>query len=151
MAKVRVTDAAGVRWRVYRRWGFNYWRARDEAMSGDAAEAGLIIDLLQVVVISPFWFIAKWFGVPWTIVIERNGTEVGDVRVRGWRKSKWCIQDIVESAADGTLEEKVAAQLPSVADFPPDMAVTPEAWAKLTPEARVTLWRMYNSGGLRRN
>jgi hypothetical protein len=101
------------------------------------------------VVISPFWFVAKWLGVPWTIVIERNGFEVGEVRA-WWRASQWCIQDIAESAAAGNLDQKIVADLPTEWICPPDMSVTPEVRAKLTPEAKVTLWRMYNSGELHR-
>jgi hypothetical protein len=46
---------------------------------------GIVINSLQFVVFSPIWFIAKWFGAPWTIVIERNGTEVRS-------KVKWLAQ-----------------------------------------------------------
>ena len=95
-----VTDADGVRWSVYRRWGYRYWNAMDGS-SGEEAAGGLIINLLQFVVISPIWLIAKGFGAPWTIVIERNGTEVREVKVRGWRNSERCIQELAESVADG--------------------------------------------------
>jgi hypothetical protein len=44
---------------------------------------GFIFTVVQVVIISPIWFIAKWFGAPWTIVVERNGTQVCEVKVRG--------------------------------------------------------------------
>jgi hypothetical protein len=54
-------------------------------------------------VLWPPWFIAKWLGVPWVILIERNGSEIGDERVRGWRESQRRIQEIAESAAAGTL------------------------------------------------
>lgn len=145
----KVSDPGGVQWSVFRRWGFRYWHAADDIRSGDFGE--IIIDLLQIVVISPFWFIAKWFGVPWTIVIERNGTEVGEERVRGWRNSRRRIQQIVESAAAGTLTEVIVANLPTEMDLPPDMNITPEAWTKLAPETKATLWRMYNSGGLHRH
>jgi hypothetical protein len=37
------------------------------------------------------------------ILIERNGREIGDERVRGWRESQRRIQEIAESAAAGTL------------------------------------------------
>jgi hypothetical protein len=117
--------------------------------SGEGGE--LLIDLLQIVVISPFWFVAKWFGVPWTIVIERNGTEVGEERVRGWRNSQRRIQEIAESAAARTLDRTIVASLPTEMNLPPDMNMTPEAWAKLAPVTKATLWRMYNSGGLHRH
>jgi hypothetical protein len=106
---------------------------------------GIVINSLQFVVFSPIWFIAKWFGAPWTIVIERNGTEV-----RGWRNSQRCIQEFVDSAADATLDRQIIDKLPTETSLPPEMNVTPEAWTKLPLETKVTLWRIYNSGQLHR-
>jgi hypothetical protein len=151
MAKVSVGDPRGARWTVYRRWGFRYWHATDARSGSGSDEFDFVVDAVQIVVISPLWLLAKCCGVPWTIVIERNGAEVGQERVRGWRRSGRRIREIVESARAGTLERDVVAGLPSAADLPPGMAVTPDAWAKLTPEAKVTLWRMYREGQLPRN
>ncbi|MDT5244189.1 MAG: hypothetical protein QOD36_1565 [Mycobacterium sp.] len=99
---------------------------------------------------SPIWFIAKWFGAPWTIEIERNGTEVREAKVRGWRYSQRGILEFVDSAADGTLDRQIIDKLPTETSLPPEMNVTPEAWTKLPLETKVTLWRMYNSGQLHR-
>jgi hypothetical protein len=85
---------------VYRRW-VPIWAG---ANLSSAQEAGFIIVLLQVIVLWPPWFIAKWLGVRWRIVIVRNGTKVGEVRVRGWRKSQRRIADMAASAAAGTLQ-----------------------------------------------
>jgi hypothetical protein len=102
MAKVEVTDPGGVQWSVYRRrW---YWRSADDA--GIELE-WLAAGTLLLVAWWPFWFIAHWVGLRWKIVTERDGTEVGDERVRGWRKSRRRIQEIAESAAAGTLEQVV--------------------------------------------
>jgi hypothetical protein len=54
-------------------------------------------------------FIAKWLGVRWIVSIERNGGEVGDERVRGWRKSQRRIREIAQSAAAGTLQQESAS------------------------------------------
>jgi hypothetical protein len=97
-----VTDAGGAKWSVYRRWAFRCRHASDSAGGGELG--ALVVDLLQIVVFSPFWLIAKGFGVPWTIVVERNGTEVREVRVSGLRDSQRCIEELAESAAAGTLE-----------------------------------------------
>ncbi|MDT5348252.1 MAG: hypothetical protein QOH91_1539 [Mycobacterium sp.] len=47
MAKVKAIDPDGVRWSVYRRWGFEYWHSREDATGGEDTTASLIIDLLQ--------------------------------------------------------------------------------------------------------
>jgi hypothetical protein len=54
------------------------------------------------VVTLPFWFISHWLGVPWVIVIERDGKQVGHEEVRGWNRSGQRIEEIAHSAAAGT-------------------------------------------------
>jgi len=61
-----------------------------------------MLGFIWYVVEWPFWFIAKLFGVPSKIVIERDGTPVGQERVRGWNKSGQRIKEIAQSAAAGT-------------------------------------------------
>ena len=53
--------------------------------------------VLLVLLAWPFWFVAKFLGVPWTIVIERTGREVGTERVRGWRASERRMDEIRQS------------------------------------------------------
>jgi hypothetical protein len=53
--------------------------------------------VLLVLLAWPFWFVAKFLGVPWTIVIERAGREVGTERVRGWRASGRRMDEIRRS------------------------------------------------------
>jgi hypothetical protein len=48
------------------------------------------------------------------------------------------------------LDRQIVDKLPTETSLPPEMNVTPEAWTKLPLETKVTLWRMYNSGELRR-
>jgi DivIVA domain-containing protein len=106
---VEVTGPDSVRWSVYRRWGVKHWDATTYSQSvGDELIMGTI-NLLQVIVMWPPWFIAKWLGVRWKIVIERDGIEAGEALVRGWRKSQRCIQEIAEMAAAGTLQQEIAA------------------------------------------
>jgi DivIVA domain-containing protein len=94
---VKVLDPDGVPWTVYRRW-FPNWKLHSFG-NPDPGEIGAYL----LAVLWPPWFIAKWLGVPWVILIERNGSEIGDERVRGWRESQRRIQEIAESAAAGTL------------------------------------------------
>jgi len=99
-----ITDADGVRWKVYRRWGCRYWNA--------------------------------------------VGVSGGEVEVSGWRNSERCIQELAESAFAGTLDQEIVE--PSGTGPPPEMNLAPESWSNLPLESKVTLWRMYNSGGLHR-
>jgi len=87
---------------VYRRW-FPNWNLSflSDAGSGD-------FGTFFLAVVWPPWFIAKWSGVRWIILIERNGREVGEVRVRGWRKSQRRIHEMAEAAVAGTLQKELA-------------------------------------------
>ena len=105
-----VTDPSGVRWSVRRsRW----YDLSDYPSSGD--DFGLIF-LLLAGGWWPFWFIAHWLGLRWRIVIERDGEEVDEEWVRGWRKSGRRIQEITESATAGTLQQSLT--VPPAAEGP---------------------------------
>src|SRR5689334_559994 len=99
---VKVTGPNGVQWTVYGRWFPNWTRSclPDTDRGGD-------LDTFFLAVVWPPWFIAKWFGVRWIILVERNGREVGEVRVRGWRKSQRRIHEIAEAAVVGTLQKEL--------------------------------------------
>jgi hypothetical protein len=101
---VKVTDPDGVLWKVYRRW-FPNWDL-SFLHGADPGDFGAYL----LAVLWPPWFIAKCLGVRWIISIERNGNEMGDARVRGWRKSQRRIQEIAEAAAAGTLRKELAAR-----------------------------------------
>jgi hypothetical protein len=74
---------------------------------GDSIFLSVVAFILLVVGIWPFWFVAHWLGLPWRIVIKRDGSEVDEGEVRGWRRSQRRILEIAESAAAGTLEESL--------------------------------------------
>lgn len=50
---------------------------------------------LPVLLAWPFWLLAKLCGVPWKVVTERDGEEVGREKVSGWRASGRRIDEIV--------------------------------------------------------
>lgn len=73
--------------------------------SGD--DLWLLVTFTLLVGWWPVWFIAHWLGLRWRIVIKRDGEEVDEQRVRGWRKSRRRIQQITESATAGTLQQSL--------------------------------------------
>jgi hypothetical protein len=95
-----LTDASGVQWSVRRR---RWYDLTDYPAGGDDG-------LIFIVLLGgwwPFWFIAHWLGLRWRILVERDGEEVGEEWVRGWRRSGRRIQEICESATAGTLEQSL--------------------------------------------
>ncbi|HEX4586664.1 MAG TPA: hypothetical protein VH185_01680 [Mycobacterium sp.] len=103
----KVTDPSGVQWSVHRRWMCPYLDVTGGSGQWGPGVGVLVlwaIILLQIIVIWPCWFIAHWLGVPWIIVIERNGTQVFEARGHGWGESRRRIQEIAESAAAGSLK-----------------------------------------------
>lgn len=63
----------------------------------------IFLIVLPFMLMWPFWLAAKWFGVPWTLLIERDGKEVGRERMRGWRASGQRVAELARQAEAGTL------------------------------------------------
>lgn len=103
---VKVLDPDGLPWTVARRRG----PLPGDAFLGRFDELGGIVIILEAIVLWPPWFLAKFLGVPWRIVIDRRGNEVGEERVRGWRRSSRRIQELADIAAAGQMEQHLAAQ-----------------------------------------
>lgn len=91
MQSETVTDPGGIAWTVRRKW---MYAPGDSGDSDGVVGAIYAVIVLLVLVAWPFWFVAKFLGVPWTIVIERTGREVGTERVRGWRASERRMDEI---------------------------------------------------------
>jgi hypothetical protein len=120
MGKTLVTDPDGVQWSVHRvRPGWEStpsagYTGSSGSITGDLLGVilqpilELIFDVIWYVFKWPFWFIGGCLGMPSTIVIERDGTQVGAERVRGWGKSRPRIQEIAESVAAGTIKTSSA-------------------------------------------
>lgn len=92
MAKVK--DRDGTTWTV-RRW---WWRAIPWETGFTTLDMIILLVMLPFMALWPFWLLAKWLGVPWTIVVERDDVEVDRERVRGWRMSGQRITELAESA-----------------------------------------------------
>jgi hypothetical protein len=98
---VRVTDPSGLKWSVSRKW-WDLLKLESPAFDGTPMETVQMFIQLPLMVMWPFWLAAKWLGVPWTIVIKRNGKQVGREKVRGWRSSGARVDEIARQAAAGT-------------------------------------------------
>jgi hypothetical protein len=101
MAKVAVTDPDGTAWTV-RRWWF---RTIPYQTGIDFLDFIVFLIVLPFMVVWPLWLALKWLGVPWSFVIERDETKVGEEHVRGWRRSGERIQEIARAVEAGTLTE----------------------------------------------
>jgi hypothetical protein len=103
VAMAKVTDQDGVQWTVHRRcvgW-YREVSVDNDWNAGNLVDYDVLIEWLQIMVVWPFWFIARWPGAPWIIVIDYEGRTVGQERVRGWAESRRRIQEIAQSAAGG--------------------------------------------------
>lgn len=85
---VDVRDANGVRWAVERKW----WSLPGQFYVTDDAFSALLMLLTLLMVPAylgwPFWFLAKFLGLPWNSVVQRDGQQVGVEYVSGWAASK---------------------------------------------------------------
>jgi hypothetical protein len=91
-----IRDPNGTHWSVNRRW----W-----PFPGDLLDFTGLFELvigLLFVGLWPFWLLAKFLGVRWVIVVERDGHEVGRELVRGGRKAKARVNQIAYEIANGT-------------------------------------------------
>jgi len=101
-----VIDPYGVRWSVRRR----HWYDMSNWNDADAVDDGwsLVTFTLLAVAWWPVWFSTHWLGLPWRIVIKRDGKTVDEEEVRGWHESRRRIREITEWAAAETLQQSPA-------------------------------------------
>ena len=105
MARMTVADPAGTEWSVGR-----WWFKTIPWQSGiDFLDFIIFLIVLPFMVAWPFRLASKWLGARWSIVIERDGTKVGEERVRGWRRSGDRIQEIARAVEAGTPTEYAAS------------------------------------------
>jgi hypothetical protein len=105
MAKVTVTDPSGAEWTVQRWW----FKTIPYETGIDFLDFIIFIIVLPFMVVWPFWLLSKWLGARWSIEIRRDGTKVGEEKVRGWAKSGQRINEIAQSVQAGTLNLPAAA------------------------------------------
>ncbi|MFG1929924.1 hypothetical protein ACGFK1_04625 [Mycobacterium sp. NPDC048908] len=83
-----VLDPHGTAWSVHRVW----W-----PFPGDLLDFTDLVEIavgLVFVLLWPFWWLTKFLGARWVVVVERDGHEVARELVRGGRKAKGRINDI---------------------------------------------------------
>lgn len=95
----RVVDPEGVTWTV-RRW---WWKTVPWETGFATLDMIIFLIVLPFMVMWPFWLLAKWCGVPWTVLVERDGTEISREPVRGWRASGRRIDELAARAEAGAL------------------------------------------------
>jgi hypothetical protein len=105
VAKVTVTDPEGAEWSVHRWW----FKTLPYESGIEFLDFIIFLIVLPFMVAWPFWLASKWVGARWSVVIERDGTKVGEEKVRGWRRSGERIQEIARSAEAGTLTAYAAS------------------------------------------
>ncbi len=96
-----MVDADGVTWSV-RRW---WWKTAPWETGFATLDMIIFLIVLPFMLMWPIWLSAKWLGVPWTIVIERDGTKVHQEQVRGWRESGRRVEELSQAAAAGALSQ----------------------------------------------
>lgn len=92
-----VRDATNTRWTVRRVWWpFGTWLLELPEWGGLFA-LGMLLTL-PLVVVWPFWVLARFLGAPWTIVVKRRGDEIHREKVTGWTASRERMADMMAEA-----------------------------------------------------
>lgn len=93
-------DADNKRWTVRRVWWpFGTWLL-DLPDWGGLFVIGMVLTA-PLVVIWPFWLLARFLGAPWTLVVRREGKEIRREKVAGWTASGERITAILDEARTG--------------------------------------------------
>ena len=94
-----VTDPDGTEWRVRRRW-WPFWDVFDIVDIAFLDWIGLVL-ALPLLILWPFWLLAKVFGAKWTIIVDRGGAEVHRELVRGWSASEARMAELAHEIQRG--------------------------------------------------
>ena len=94
---VRFTDVTNKRCSVRRVWWpFGTWLF-DLPDWGGLFVIGMVL-MAPLVVIWPFWLLARFLGVPWTLIVRRDRKELRREKVAGWAASKDRMAAILDEA-----------------------------------------------------
>lgn len=93
-----MTDPHGAQWNIHRRW----WPFPDltDLFDLDWFVLSILVSL-PFVLLWPFWYAAKFLGVRWRIIVERNHSEQGHELVRGYARSGARINEIALEIGQG--------------------------------------------------
>ncbi len=97
MAKVTAPGGQSV---TVRRW---WWRTLPWETGFATIDAVIFLIVLPFMLMWPVWLVLKWCGVPWTVLVEHDGTEIARERVRGWRASGARIEEIAAAVQSGAM------------------------------------------------
>jgi hypothetical protein len=110
----KLRDADGVRWSVRRDWmplldllNMASWGTNWFGMLN-------FVIALPFILAWPFWLLAKFLGVPWRVVVKRDGEEVTVEKVAGWRASARRIDEIAHGL-------RVVGRVPEPGEVLPDL------------------------------
>lgn len=96
-----VTDPVGVQWSVHRKlWPFPDLGDLLDNFDFFGWIIGLVL-VLPFLIAWPFWFLTKFVGARWVIVVERDHREVQRELVRGWRRSNGRTAELLLEVSQG--------------------------------------------------
>ncbi|MCK0175382.1 MULTISPECIES: hypothetical protein [Mycobacteriaceae] len=108
-------DAEGVRWSVRRRW-MPLIDHLDDMVSWGSGWFGVLMFVIALpfVLAWPFWLLGKFVGVPWKVVVRRDGDDFAEEKIKGWRASGERVDEIVHGL-------KVSGEVPPPGQPPQDL------------------------------
>ncbi|OBF21940.1 hypothetical protein [Mycobacterium sp. ACS4331] len=114
----KVTDADGVRWSVRRQWMPLLEHLNMASLGTDWFGMLNFVVALPFILAWPFWLLAKLFGVPWRVLVKRDGEEVTVEKVAGWRASGRRIEEIAHGIRVVGRVPEPGEQLPDLRPYP---------------------------------
>ena len=95
-----VRDADNAQWIVRRVWWpFGTWLS--EITEGELLFMLALVVTAPLVLLWPCWLLTRVFGMPWTVVVRRMGTEMHREKVSGWNASRERIAALLDQARSG--------------------------------------------------
>ena len=96
-----LTDPSGVQWSVHRKmWPFPSVGTLLDNFDFFGWVIGLAL-LFPCLLLWPFWLLAKFLGVRWVIVVERDHQETERELIRGWGRSEARMNELAVQFGQG--------------------------------------------------